>query len=259
MDFRGGADAPPAAPAADDRPTLHGQRIDWRPRDVFFGLLWFLALFIVIPIPILAPFLIAFDDTSSEFYIATFAVGAISEVGLVVVAAYFTFRKYGGSWARLGFRMPRWSTLGWAIAAIVAAYIFAAAYGIIIDYFNIDALTQECDDQIPREVLDDPLAMAVASVLIIGFAPICEETFFRGFVFPGLAKWGIVVAIIASGFLFSVAHLSPNMHKTIIPIFGIGVIFGAAYFKSGNILSVVGAHLVFNSFATAALWMCEPS
>jgi membrane protease YdiL (CAAX protease family) len=242
-----------------DAPVLHGQRIDWTGRDVFFGIVWFLLIFLILPLP---PGLVlagVYGDESSSFFAGVFVLSAVSQVAIAFVAARFTFGKYGGSWERLGVRAPTWSTLGWGVAAIVAALAVSIGYGYLVEVFDIEALMSECDDQIPQEVLDDPAVMTLATIIIVAFAPVCEELFFRGFVFPGLARWGFAAAVVASALLFSGANIGPSTHKTFVPIFAIGAIFAFAYFKSGNIISTMIAHLGFNSLSVIALWNCDPS
>jgi hypothetical protein len=94
----------------------------------------------------------------------------------------------------------------------------------------------------------------MAGIAVIGFAPVCEEIFFRGFIMPGMVKaWGVPIGIAVSGLLFSAAHIGPALHKTIVPIFIIGAVFGAAYYRSGNIFTTILAHLLFNSISFAFL------
>lgn len=234
-------------------PPFAGGRIDWTLQDVLFGSLWFLAFFLIIPIPFVVPFL-AFGDDSSQYMSAALVAGAASEVALIGIAGWFTFRKYGGRWARLGFRTPVWSTAGYAVAAVVAALALAASYTILIDFFDIDVLRSQRDDQLPREVLDSGALLAIAGVVVIGFAPVCEEIFFRGFILPGMVKvWGVAIGIAASGLVFSLAHIGPAWHKTLVPIFIIGAVFGAAYYRSGNIFTTILAHALFNTISFAAL------
>jgi membrane protease YdiL (CAAX protease family) len=147
------------------------------------------------------------------------------------------------------------------VAALVAAFVLGAAYGGIIEWFDIGALRSECDDQVPAEVINSVLLMTLAGIAAIGFAPFCEEIFFRGFMFTGLTRnWGVVLGVVVSALLFSSAHISLSLHKTFIPIFIIGAVFAIAYYKSGNIFSAVGAHMVFNSvsFAILAAGGCDP-
>jgi membrane protease YdiL (CAAX protease family) len=70
--------------------------------------------------------------------------------------------------------------------------------------------------------------------------------------------WGAPIAIVVSALVFSAAHISANIHKTIVPIFIIGAVFGFTYYKSGNLLSTIGAHLVFNTISFLGLALSEP-
>jgi membrane protease YdiL (CAAX protease family) len=251
------AEPPMGRPA--EAPELHGQRIDWTPRDVLFGAFWFIFLFILAPLPFVLPFVLATDNSdSSEVFGAALVTSMFSQAALVAVAAFFTFRKYGGSWDRLGFRTPTWGTAGWAVAALVAAFAWAAAYGGIVTLFDLDSLKAACDEQVPVDVQNNAALLALASVIFVSFAPVCEETFFRGFVFPGLMRWGVPVAVVVSAGLFSIAHASV---KAFVPILGIGMIFALTYFKSGNILSTILAHFAYNCISVSTLWAgdCEPS
>lgn len=248
-------------PAPTSGPIIGGRPVEWTLRDIFFGGLWFIGLFFLFPIPFVLPFFGIYGEDSEPYFVATLLAGAASELGLILVAAWFTFRKYGGGWERLGFKRPTWSTLGWGMAAILAAIAFNAAYTGFIELFDIGVLRTACDDQVPQELQDSTLALVVASIVFVTFAPVCEEIFFRGFVFTGFWRYfGVILAALASGFLFSAAHISPNMHKTIIPIFVIGTVFAFAYWRSGNILSTMLAHFLQNALAVTLLWTtdCNP-
>jgi membrane protease YdiL (CAAX protease family) len=235
---------------------IGGRPVEWTLRDVAIGLGLFVGLFVV-QLIVTAPF-VAFGDTSTEFYVASIITSGVWELSLVVVAARLTFGKYGGSWERLGLKMPEWSTLGWAAAAVAATFAFAFGYDAILKGFDLDALKSACDDQIPRELLDDRTALIVTSAFAIAVAPICEEIFFRGFGFTGIWRaWGLALGVVLSATLFSVVHVGPNMHKTIIPILAIGCILALTYWKSGNLLSSVLAHMVNNIFAVIGLWTVD--
>jgi membrane protease YdiL (CAAX protease family) len=250
MDITAEAPVPPHGKGME----IGGRRIDWTPKDVLFGVLWFLALFIAAPIPIATPFAVVWGDESSEFYAASLILSMVAEAGIVVVAAMYTFRKYGGSWERLGLGPITWRHAAWGLAAFVGAIIFAFAYGLIIEALDAEALKSDCDDQLPKDILNNTALLALAGITIIGFAPLCEEIFFRGFIFTGLANgWGVVAGIVASGFVFSMAHLGLNLHKTFVPILGIGIIFAFCYWRSGNLVSTILAHLIFNSMSYVVL------
>src|SRR4051794_10743247 len=94
------ADAP-LTPRGDGVAGRAFDDVPWTPHDVLFGIFWFVGVFVAGQIAVL-PLLIAFGDTSSQFFSGAFIAGAAVEVGIVVVAANFTFRRYGGGWSRLG-------------------------------------------------------------------------------------------------------------------------------------------------------------
>jgi len=247
-----------AAPGGSRPPMLNGQRIEWTPKDVFFGVLWFIFLFLVAPLPFVLPFVGAYGSDSDEVFVVSIVASAFAEVGLLLVAARYTFGRHGGSWERLGIRGPTWGTLGWAAAALIAAFIFAMVYGAIIEWLDVEQLKAACDEQVSADVQNNAALLAIASVVFVTFAPVCEETFFRGFVFPGLMRWSVPVAVIVSAALFSVAHASV---KAFIPIFAIGMIFATTYFRSGNLISTMLAHFAYNCISVSVMWAgdCQSS
>src|SRR5260221_7473345 len=93
---------PPSYAPRPDSPEIASRHIDWSGRDVVFGLLWFVGLFLGAQVLII-PLLVVYGDKSNTFYAAAFISGAAAEVGFALVAANFTFRRYGGGWERLGF------------------------------------------------------------------------------------------------------------------------------------------------------------
>jgi membrane protease YdiL (CAAX protease family) len=224
--------------------------IDWTLKDVLFGVLWFLAIYLGAQLPLL-PFRLAFGTDSPQLYTAAFIFAAAVEVSIVLVAAHFTFRRYGGSWERLGIRPITRSTLLWAAAAIGAALAATFVYGAIVQIFSLDFLKSNCAEQIPAGVRSHRAVLALASFVVIVFAPPCEEIFFRGFVFPGLARgWGLAAGVIASAVLFSGFHL---LYKSFVPIAGVGIVFALAYYKSRNMFSPIIAHIAFNSLSIAVI------
>ena len=238
-------------PSPDDNAADAAFRdVSWTPKDVLFGAFWFVGIFVGAQIAIL-PLAFIFGVKSGQFYTSAFVSGAMVEVGIVAVAANFTFRRYGGSWERLGVRMPSRTTFFWALAAFAGAFVFSVAYSVVVEWFDIGWLKSDCAEQVPKQVRETRGLLALASLTVIAFAPVCEELFFRGFVFPGISKrWGLIAGIVASGLIFSSAHL---LYKSFIPIAGVGMVFAYTYYRSKNIVSTMAAHIAFNSVSIAAI------
>lgn len=231
-------------------------RVPWTPRDVGIGILLFIAAFVIIPIPFVVPF--AFGDTESRPALITATVAGVAVYTALIAIIYrMTVAKYGGNLlTHLGIRRPQWSTLGWAAIAFIGALAVGAAYSGIIGLFDLGALRQGCDDQIPQSIRGDAVVLAITSVVVVLVAPPVEEAFLRGFVFPGLLRpWGVVAAVVISGSVFGAAHLlgNPLLYKSLIPFALIGMIFALAYWKSGNLLSSILAHFVFNLMGVIAI------
>jgi membrane protease YdiL (CAAX protease family) len=236
------------SPLPSGKPASSAGHIDWTPRDVLFGALWFVGIFVFGQV-LIVPLALIYGDKSGQLYATAFIAGAAVEVAIAMVAANFTFKRYGGSWERLGFRPPTRQTFLWAAFAVVAAIAVSYAYGLVVEVAHLDFLKSDCAEQIPKGVRENRSLLALASLTVIAFAPICEETFFRGFVFTGLWRgWGVLAGIIASAVLFSGAHL---LYKSFVPIMGVGLVFAFTYYKSRNILSSILAHTLFNSLSIA--------
>jgi membrane protease YdiL (CAAX protease family) len=244
MDITAGSPFPPSR----DEAASSAGHIDWTLRDVLFGVFWFVGFFFLGQV-VIVPAAFIYGEKSGQLYTLAFVAGAAVEVAIAMVAANFTFRRYGGSWGRLGFRPPTLQTFLWAAFAIVAAIAVSYAYGIAVEVADLDFLRSDCAEQIPKGVRDNRGLLALASLTVIAFAPICEEAFFRGFVFPGLWRgWGPAAGIVASAVLFASAHL---LYKSFVPIMGVGLVFAFTYYRSRNIFSTVLAHTIFNSLSIA--------
>ncbi|HYM14836.1 MAG TPA: CPBP family intramembrane glutamic endopeptidase [Dehalococcoidia bacterium] len=253
MDIAAGS---PSLPPPSRTGDVSGRHIDWTPRDVAIGILLLVGVLVVLPIPVVVIALLFTGQHSLAFLTIEALVGAPLYLLIAAIAASRTFGKYGGGWARLGVRMPNGGTLAWAGAAFAGALAVSIAYGVIIDAFGLNFLKQGCADQVPTEIRSQPYILAITAFLAVVFAPMAEEFFFRGFVFPGIARsWGVPAGIVVSGLLFGSAHLlgNPYLYKSLIQFAAIGMIFAFTYWRSGNIFSSMLAHFTFNLLGVITL------
>lgn len=168
---------------------------------------------------------------------------------LAMVGASFYFaRKYGLSWASLGLRMPDRGSWWLAFALYFGIMLLTIVYAAVVD-----ALFGLPETELPDATFEGAAPIIVAAILAVGLAPICEEIFFRGFVFGGLNERGqFWIAAAGSGMLFGLAHLlNPGGYATFPVIAGIGMIFAFGYHYSGSILPGIAAHFLFNLQAFA--------
>ena len=179
----------------------------------------------------------------------TLAVSLVLELLLLGTAWWFGPRKHKLPLSALGLKKPERGS--WWFPIVLAF----SALGVVASYFAVlELVGVHPDSDVPEEVFDNPGPLIVMTILAVGFAPIMEEIFFRGFIFGGLrGRWGWVGGALASGALFGMAHISnPGTLYVVPPIAGIGFLFAWAYRYTGSITSSIIAHFIYNSISVAA-------
>jgi membrane protease YdiL (CAAX protease family) len=88
--------------------------------------------------------------------------------------------------------------------------------------------------------------LALLNICLI--APVIEEVWFRGWLFPVLRSWlPKWVAVVGSAMVFALAHTgSPLEHFPLSQLIG-GVVFALAYDRTGNLTAPVVLHVLGNT------------
>lgn len=87
------------------------------------------------------------------------------------------------------------------------------------------------------------LVWLLALVAVAG--PIAEEMFFRGILYGWLrVRIGVMRGLLLSAFLFALLHADP---VAFMPIFGLGILFGWVYEKTGSLAAPIVVHVLHNS------------
>jgi len=163
-------------------------------------------------------------------------------------------------WA-LGFRRVRpravlgLPPVGWAPAAIAIvsgiAAIFAAAlaYDAIRQALHLSLKTNA--DVLLERAKYEPFTVIATLLVAVLVAPICEETFFRGFVFPGLAQalpiWG---AIVSSALLFGLAHADLGSFVVLVAI---GIVLAVVRWRTDSLWPGVVVHTLNNTISFVSI------
>ena len=213
------------------------------------------------------------------------SLAAVAVIGgfLLVVSLLRSFgKKVGYSLAPFGFSRPRGGILA-GIGAGVAVGIGALLLSVIVTPLNVLVLERlgyaaESSIQQPfmqglvRWVQESPGAAIPAIILIVVlFGPAVEELIFRGAIFNGLYRLGVLISTrfvgtehskrplsktifvssaLASSMLFALAHLEP----VFLPVLLILAITLCALFQwAGSLLPSFVAHATFNSFVASLI------
>lgn len=123
----------------------------------------------------------------------------------------------------------------------------------------LDSLNFEYEYQLPVLLVQNggsPLEMGLMALLIVVVAPICEEIVYRGFLFRYLNKRvSMSLAIAISSCIFALMHL--NLYS-FLPLFILGSGLCIVYKLSGNIVSSITIHVLFNLVNLIMIYYVEP-
>jgi membrane protease YdiL (CAAX protease family) len=191
-------------------------------------------------------------------------------------------KKVGYSLAPLGFSRPRGGFLA-GIGAGMSVGVGAVLLGMIVNPMSIlvlerlgysteSTIQQPFMEGLVGWVQESPgVAVPAIILVVVLFGPAVEELVFRGAIFNGLYRLGVllstrsfgqehserspskmifIASALASSLLFALLHLEP----VLLPVLLILAITLCALFqRTGSLLPSFVAHATFNSFAAALI------
>jgi membrane protease YdiL (CAAX protease family) len=179
-------------------------------------------------------------------------VTASQQLALLLPIAIYV-RRTRGSLATLGLRRGGWT---WAdvFAGIGAGFgaIVAGTIAIAITIAVVRAITG--NEPSTSSALDDTTGpwLALNALMAVLFAPVCEEVYFRGFLFQGLrGRMRFAGAALLSASFFAFVHVEP------IRFFGLavmGVILAAVFERRRTLVASMVAHTTVNLVAVVLLF-----
>lgn len=97
-------------------------------------------------------------------------------------------------------------------------------------------------------------AFVVTILLAVGVAPILEEIFFRGFLYPALRNLGgpLLAILVVSG-LFAAVHPIGHFY----PLLLLGAVLAYAYERTGNLVGPILIHSLYNGIQLLLLLLRE--
>lgn len=112
--------------------------------------------------------------------------------------------------------------------------------------------------------LNYSIATSILTVISMCFVGFLEEVIFRGFLFKGMCRSNVRIAIIVSSLTFGMGHvvnllLGEPLFDTLLQLVyasAIGFCYTAIFYAGGSIIPCIISHAVFNSLGTFAV---EPS
>jgi membrane protease YdiL (CAAX protease family) len=189
--------------------------------------------------------------------IITFIFSSLVEAAFLIAPLYFALRAFHSlashtrlAFQALGFRRFNASiVLSWIVLLLIAILGANFLYSYLIQTFHLPLQTN--DQLILMYSKNAPLTTYATLLVAVVVAPICEEVFFRGFVFPGLLHaMSPVWAIILSALIFAVAHGDPGSFAV---LFLIGLALAFLRWRTKSIWPGIMLHALNNGVAALAI------
>jgi uncharacterized protein len=174
----------------------------------------------------------------------------------VVAALYVSFLRGWMGRAEFGYRRIRWRLAASAfVLAAIAYYVVTLLYSLVFSLHGTDKLPSDLG------VLRSTWAAIAVSVFVCVSAPICEEFFFRGFLFGVLRRLNIRigerqvgpwVAAAIVGVVFGAFHFDSAQPEFLIPLGFFGFVLCIVRWKTGSLYPGMALHSVNNCIALGA-------
>ena len=148
------------------------------------------------------------------------------------------------------------------LRALWAALLAAAGAALLVSQFDLvwsAALEAVSWDpplylqqlRVRIQLIDDLPSALIVTIAVVLVPALCEETFFRGFVFTGLRyHHGPVTAVVGSALLFAAAHLNPWQFPA---LFLLGLFHAALVHWTHSLYPAMVGHAVNNALSVTAV------
>jgi uncharacterized protein len=160
-------------------------------------------------------------------------------------------------------RRPRFSEFGFRRAhlvdAIVTFVVAALIYYVVTDIYAV-VFNLHGKDKLPSELSNthNHAAIVLTAVFVCTVAPICEEFFFRGFLFGTLRKMRVMVAgrdlsvfiaAVITGILFGLVHTGSASSQFLVPLGFLGFMLCMVRWRTGSLYPCMAMHSANNAVA----------
>lgn len=172
---------------------------------------------------------------------------------LIFLIWLFALRKYGETLASLGF-LPFniWVSLGLGVILLVLLKVSAMAYAFLVALFGLEP-PPELITGIPRLFGSGYLGLVLAILVTALVAPVAEEAFFRGFVYPAFRKrMGVGGGVVVSSLIFALFHMSLWL---LVPVTIMGMVLAYLYEKKGSLGPAIVLHSLNNLVSVIIIYV----
>ena len=218
-----------------------------------------------------APLVVLFSATGLSLESAAgYALSTLVQ-GIAFVLVVLGYMRYGDHPRLLALRWPSLARprrtlrdVGWAVGGFVVLLVASQAVGLALQQFGLTPGTNRVVDAVRS---DPTLALYLVVLSFLATGP-GEETLFRGGVQGVLRRvLSPVGAVVGSSALFGLAHVTAIVAASgaggvwgyVVSTFVLGLVLGALYEYTDNLLIPIIVHGAYNAVLFAQLYLVETS
>jgi len=182
------------------------------------------------------------------FPLVNFAAQMLAYLALLMYMVIVATRKGGeGFWQAIGWNWPR-QGIGLLVALGLVTYFLLVAFARVLPLPKKSPFD---------EFFKHPLDAYAIAVLAITFGPLMEELFFRGFLYPVLARrFGLAIGVFLTALPFALIHLFEyGAWGPVLIIFLVGVVLTIVRAKRHSVASSFIVHGVYNGVQMAVVFV----
>jgi membrane protease YdiL (CAAX protease family) len=245
------------SPAPPPARVPHDLRVPWSWLDLLLlGILSFAGS--VLLRLVLGRVFQAFGVTAAQFRASPALFGLFTVVHQLLLFALLL--AYLFAQLRVNFRVPFWRTIGWHPLEPGQVPRALRCFGFVVGGFLLALMVEAVSfkfatkAKLPVEQLfqDRRIALAVMLLAVL-VAPVIEETIFRGYIYPVVARsYGASVGVLGTGILFGLLH-APQLWGGWVQIASlvmVGIFLTWARAVTRTVLASFLLHLSYNFFVS---------
>lgn len=233
-------------------PSVDVARVPWTIRDLikvlFFVLAFIAFVFFLKDFFVDSPFFQNIENFQFQS-VVTFFLFILQSAIFLFPLYFFTMRKYRSKLTDFGFRKIRiFHCFGFVFKYYLLFFVVMMVIFALFSLFGINHLPgfEQQEPHLPF-FGNDFLSLFFAILVVVIFAPIVEEIFFRGYFLQILlSRTSVPIASIVCSFIFSFVHFE---FASFIPIFILSLILNRLFIRSRNIWPGICFHFFNNSLA----------
>ena len=183
---------------------------------------------------------------------ARVVVPAQFEAYLVVIAYMVWLVRSRGRkfWAAIHWKWPQANWFGWMALGVALALLVQSASALL---------------PIPKSLpIDRYFRDMLGAYLMAGFgltfAPLLEELFFRGFLYPAVARrWGLAAGVVVTSALFASIHARQLAHAwaPLLLLFFVGVVLTLVRARMHSVATTFLIHVGYNGTLFGMLYLAS--